>query len=91
MSPMTFSGERKTIPSCPSITNRMAGIHQTPHVATAKDEQNRDAFLWNHFFGGDPLLNPPTSRPQGREGQTARHGAIQGRTSAKKRAHLVDL
>ena len=37
------------------------GHDQTPHVAAAKDQQNRDAFLWNHFFGGDPLLKPPTS------------------------------
>ncbi len=37
------------------------GHDQTPHVATAKDEQNREAFLWNHFFGGEPLLKPPTS------------------------------
>lgn len=37
------------------------GHDQTPHVATTKDEQNREAFLWNHFFGGDSLLSPPTS------------------------------
>jgi len=37
------------------------GHTQTPHVAAAKDEQNKDAFLWRHFFGGDPLLKPPKS------------------------------
>ena len=37
------------------------GHSQTPHVATAKDNENRSAFLWNHFFGGEPLLKPPTS------------------------------
>ena len=58
---MTLFGERKTIPSCLSITNPGGGHSQTPHVAVAKDEQNREAFLWHHFFGGEPLLKPPTS------------------------------
>ena len=37
------------------------GHSQTPHIVAAKDEQNREAFLWNHFFGGESLLSPPTS------------------------------
>ena len=37
------------------LSKPMAGTHQTPHGATAKDEQNRDAFLWNHFFGGESV------------------------------------
>jgi len=48
-------------PQAPVYYQPNGGHHQTPHVATAKDEQNRDAFLWKHFFGGDSLLNPPTS------------------------------
>jgi len=48
-------------PQLPVYHQPNGGHDQTPHVATAKDEQNRDAFLWNHFFGGDSLLKPPTS------------------------------
>lgn len=48
-------------PQVPVYYQPNGGHDQTPHVATAKDEQNREAFLWNHFFGGDPLLSPPTS------------------------------
>ncbi|MDG2222311.1 MAG: hypothetical protein P8L85_13090 [Rubripirellula sp.] len=48
-------------PPLPVYYEPNGGHHQTPHVATAKDEQNRDAFLWNHFFGGESLLSPPTS------------------------------
>ena len=48
-------------PQLPVYYEPSGGHSQTPHVATAKDEQNRDAFLWNHFFGGEPLLSPPTS------------------------------
>lgn len=36
------------------------GHDQTPHHASAKDNQNLQAFLWNHFFGGEPLMKPPT-------------------------------
>jgi len=56
MSLMTFFGERKTILSCLSITNPMAGTQKR-----RMSPQNREAFLWNHFFGGEPLLSPPTS------------------------------
>ena len=48
-------------PQLPVYYEPSGGHYQTPHVAAAKDEQNRDAFLWHHFFGGDPLLKPPTS------------------------------
>ena len=48
-------------PQLPIYYEPNGGHSQTPHVAAAKDEQNRDAFLWHHFFGGDPLLKPPTS------------------------------
>jgi len=48
-------------PQVPVYYQPNGGHSQTPHVAAAKDEQNRDAFLWYHFFGGDPLLKPPTS------------------------------
>jgi hypothetical protein len=48
-------------PQVPVYYQANGGHYQTPHVATAKDEQNRDAFLWHHFFGGDALLKPPAS------------------------------
>ena len=48
-------------PQLPVYYQPNGGHSQTPHVAAAKDEQNRDAFLWNHFFGGDSLLKPPAS------------------------------
>ncbi len=48
-------------PQVPVYYQPNGGHDQTPHVATAKDEQNKEAFLWNHFFGGEPLLSPPAS------------------------------
>ena len=48
-------------PQVPVYFQPNGGHYQTPHVATAKDQQNRDAFLWKHFFGGESLLSPPTS------------------------------
>ncbi|MXZ11894.1 MAG: hypothetical protein F4Y79_20940 [Gemmatimonadetes bacterium] len=48
-------------PQLPVYYEPSGGHSQTPHVATAKDEQNRNAFLWHHFFGGEPLLQPPKS------------------------------
>jgi predicted esterase len=48
-------------PQLPVYYKPSGGHSQTPHVAAAKDEQNRDAFLWNHFFGGESLLSPPAS------------------------------
>ena len=48
-------------PQLPVYYEPNGGHSQTPHVAAAKDEQNRDAFLWNHFFGGDSLLKPPAA------------------------------
>jgi hypothetical protein len=48
-------------PQLPVYYQPNGGHSQTPHVAVAEDEQNREAFLWHHFFGGDPLLKPPTS------------------------------
>jgi hypothetical protein len=48
-------------PQLPVYYNPGGGHSQTPHVAAAKDEENLSAFLWHHFFGGEPLLKPPTS------------------------------
>jgi len=48
-------------PQLPVYYNPGGGHSQTPHGAAAKDNQNTEAFLWYHFFGGDPLLKPPTS------------------------------
>ena len=47
-------------PQLPVYYEPNGGHSQTPHAA-AKDNQNAEAFLWNHFFGGEPLLKPPTS------------------------------
>ncbi len=51
-------------PQVPVYYQPSGGHYHTPHAAAAKDEQNRDAFLWHHFFGGEPLLSPPTSSHQ---------------------------
>ncbi|MGB0600242.1 MAG: prolyl oligopeptidase family serine peptidase [Rubripirellula sp.] len=48
-------------PQLPVYYQPNGGHSQTPHVATAKDEQNKEAFLWHHFFGGESLLKPPKS------------------------------
>jgi len=48
-------------PQLPVYYQPNGGHYQTPHVAAFKDNQNTEAFLWHHFFGGDPLLKPPTS------------------------------
>jgi len=48
-------------PQLPVYYQPNGGHDQTPHVAAAKDDQNREAFLWHHFFGGDSLLSPPAS------------------------------
>ncbi len=48
-------------PQLPVYYQPNGGHSQTPHIATAKDEQNKEAFLWHHFFGGEPMLKPPTS------------------------------
>jgi len=48
-------------PQLPVYYKPNFGHEQKPHGAAFKDNQNLEAFLWNHFFGGEPLLNPPTS------------------------------
>jgi hypothetical protein len=48
-------------PQLPVYYEPNGGHEQTPHGAAAKDNQNTEAFLWNHFFGGESLLKPPTS------------------------------
>jgi len=48
-------------PQLPVYYEPNGGHYQTPHVAAAKDEENRNSFLWNHFFGGEALLSPPTA------------------------------
>jgi hypothetical protein len=37
------------------------GHEMRKHPAAESDSENLEAFLWNHFFGGEPLLSPPTS------------------------------
>tara|TARA_B110001454_G_scaffold65041_1_gene63233 strand:+ start:67 stop:1542 length:1476 start_codon:yes stop_codon:yes gene_type:complete len=51
-------------PQLPVWYNPSGGHKQKPHGAAFKDNQNTQAFLWHHFFGGDSLLNPPTSNHQ---------------------------
>jgi len=48
-------------PQLPVYYEPSGGHKQTPHGATADDNQNLHAFLWHHFFGGEPLLKPPKS------------------------------
>ena len=48
-------------PQLPVYYEPSGGHYHAAHGATAKDEENRDAFLWNHFFGGESLLSPPGS------------------------------
>jgi hypothetical protein len=48
-------------PQLPVYYEPNFGHEQKSHCAAFKDNQNIEAFLWNHFFGGEPLLNPPTS------------------------------
>jgi hypothetical protein len=48
-------------PQLPVWYDPSGGHKQKPHGAAYKDNQNTEAFLWNHFFGGEPLLKPPKS------------------------------
>ena len=48
-------------PQLPVYYEPNGGHEQKPHGAAFKDNQNTEAFLWNHFFGGDPMLAPPSS------------------------------
>ncbi|MCP4404852.1 MAG: hypothetical protein GY801_47070, partial [bacterium] len=48
-------------PQLPVYYEPNGGHSQTPHGAAGKDNENRSAFLWHHFFGGEPLLKPPKS------------------------------
>lgn len=48
-------------PQLPVYYKSNFGHSLKPHGAAFKDSQNTEAFLWNHFFGGEPMLNPPTS------------------------------
>ena len=48
-------------PQLPVYYNPNGGHEQTPHGTAFKDNQNLQAFLWHHFFGGDSLLSPPSS------------------------------
>ena len=47
-------------PQLPVYHAPNGGHDMQNHHATESDE-NLQAFLWNHFFGGEPLLSPPTS------------------------------
>ena len=48
-------------PQLPVYYKPNGGHEQKPHGAAFKDNQNTEAFLWNHFFGGEPMLKPPKS------------------------------
>ena len=48
-------------PQLPVCHAPNGGHEMQKHPAAEPDSKNLEAFLWNHFFGGDPLLSPPTS------------------------------
>jgi len=48
-------------PQLPVYYKPNGGHEQKPHGAAFKDNQNAEAFLWHHFFGGEPMLLPPMS------------------------------
>jgi hypothetical protein len=48
-------------PQLPVYYEPNGGHEQKPHGAAFKDNQNTEAFLWHHFFGGESMLKPPTS------------------------------
>jgi hypothetical protein len=48
-------------PQLPVYHAANGGHEMQKHPAAESDSENLEAFLWNHFFGGEPLLSPPTS------------------------------
>ena len=48
-------------PQLPVYHAPNGGHEMQPHPTAESDSENLQAFLWNHFFGGEPLLSPPTS------------------------------
>jgi len=48
-------------PRLPVYYAANGGHGQQNHPSAESDNENLQAFLWNHFFGGEPLLSPPTS------------------------------
>jgi hypothetical protein len=48
-------------PQLPVYHAANGGHGQQTHPSAESDSENLQAFLWNHFFGGEPLLSPPTS------------------------------
>ena len=47
-------------PQLPVYYAPNGGHEMQKHPAAESDSENLEAFLWNHFFGGEPLLSPPT-------------------------------
>ena len=48
-------------PQLPVYYPANGGHKMQKHPKAETNSQNLEAFLWNHFFGGEPLLSPPTS------------------------------
>lgn len=48
-------------PQLPVYHAPNGGHEMKKHPKAELDDENLQAFLWNHFFGGEPLLSPPTS------------------------------
>jgi len=48
-------------PEIPVYYRPNGGHSQTAHPAAETNAANLDAFLMRHFFGGDPMLEPPKS------------------------------
>jgi len=55
-----WCGEK--FPQIPIYLRANSGHGKKGHPAGEKDEQNKSAFLMHHFFGGEPMLDPPSVR-----------------------------
>jgi haloalkane dehalogenase len=51
----------QNFPQLPTYYSASGGHKMQPHPKAETDSRNREAFLWNHFFGGEPLLSPPSA------------------------------
>ena len=54
----------QNFPQIPTYYAANGGHSMQRHPKAETNRQNREAFLWYHFFGGEPLLSPPTSQHQ---------------------------
>lgn len=52
----------KHFPQIPIYLRANSGHGKKGHQAAETNEQNKAAFLMHHFFGGEPMLDPPSVR-----------------------------